>query len=188
MLPLIMFRAESQLIIDHLLRLDAESRRLRFGYDAQPDGIRKYVNNSFDHDNSVWYGFMDDSRCFGVIHIAIDGQVAEFGFSIDQDRRGYGLSNELFSRALLYVKALGIKKVTMQCLSENKIVQYLAKKHGMAVVTLGPGEKIASMLVDTSGIPYLDQVTDTNADIMALVDFNIRNQKRMWNHVLSIFK
>lgn len=188
MLPLIMFKAESQMIIDHLVSLDDESRRLRFGYDAREAAIEKYVNNSFDHSESVWYGFIDGNQCYGAIHIAVDGDVAELGFSIDKDRRGAGLSNELFARALVYIKALGIKKVTMQCLSENKIVQHLAQKHGMAVVTIGPGEKSASMTIDTSGIPYMDKMTDAHADILALVDLNIRSQKRMWAHVMSIFK
>lgn len=188
MLPLIMFSTESQMLIDHLVSLDDESRRLRFGYDARQPAIEKYVVSSFNQPNSVWYGFIEGKKCFGAIHIAVDGDVAEFGFSIDADRRGEGLSNELFSRALLYAKALGINKITMQCLSENKIVQHLAQKHGMAVVTIGPGEKSASMTVDTSGIPYMDKITDANADILALVDLNIRNQKLMWSHVMSIFK
>lgn len=175
MLPLVLFREESQLIINHLIALDDESKRLRFGYRTTDDRIRDYVTKSFDHKNNVWYGYMVDGQCIGAIHVCIDDAVCELGISIDASHRGQGLARSLFDRAIVYAKAQEVTTLTMQCLSENSAIQHIARSSGMHVVTIGPGEKQASINIDP-GFQILSAMHNLSADYMAIIDNNIRTQ------------
>lgn len=175
MLPLILFKAEAELIYTHLIQLDDDSKRMRFGYMPTDSAIIKYVTESFNHKNSAWYGYLVEGVCIGAIHVIIEGESSELGISVDAKFRGQKLSNQLFDRALTHLKAQGIQTVTMQCLSENMAMQHIAKKHGMQVVTIGPGEKGASVTIDL-GNPILAKIQDTNSDVLALIDASFRNQ------------
>lgn len=175
MIPLILFEAEAPLIIAHLQSLDNESKRLRFGYTPSDIQIDKYVSSSFKHKNSAWYGHLVDGRCISAIHVFIENNECELGISVSSDYRGKGLSNDLFDRALIHAKAQDVTRITMQCLSENAAMQHIARKRGMQIVTLGPGEKGASINIEP-GNPALALAEDMQADVVSLIDAGIRNQ------------
>jgi hypothetical protein len=187
MLPLILFGAEASLIIEHLIQMDSESKRLRFGYIPSNDAIVKYVTTSFAHKNSAWYGYLIEGKCIGAIHVFVDGDTSEFGISLDINYRGKKLSNALFDRAMIYIKAQGVKTVTMQCLSENAAMKHIARKHGMSVITLGPGENSATVNIEPSNQMFAS-IEDAKLDMLSLVDANVRNQIWLFKSLNSIFK
>lgn len=187
MLPCVLFKAEAQLIISHLIALDPEGKRMRFGGTLSDSSIENYVNRSFDSPDVMWYGYLVQGECVGCIHIHIENNTSELGISISDEYRGVGLSNSLFSRAVTYLKSKGCTTAIMQCLSENAAMQHIAKKHGMKVVTVGPGEKVGSINIDV-GNPVVSSIKNLNSDVLALIDGNVRNQYWLFNSLSSIFK
>lgn len=174
MLPILLSSSQKDLIKQHLINLDDDSKRMRFGYSISDENISQYVEKSLDTRTNFWYAYVDEGKCIGAVHIALIGDTAELGISINQEFRGKKLSNNLFERALTHLKAFRISHITMQCLSENAVIQHLAKKYGLKVRVLGPGEKEASgdiELPDTISA----SVKDTTEDMFAVTDAIGRN-------------
>lgn len=147
---------------------------MRFGYSISEKNISDYVEKSLDITKNFWYAYIDEGKCIGAVHIAIIGETAELGISIDQEYRGKKLSNNLFERALTHLKAFRISHITMQCLSENAVIQHLARKYGLKVRVLGPGEKEASGDIELPD-SLTASIQDTTEDMFAVTDAIGRN-------------
>ena len=187
MLPIHINKHMSSSITKHLIELDADSKHLRFGYIPSEEVITSYVENSFkDVDNSVWFGYIDKIKCVGAIHIAITNDIAELGISVSDEYRGQKLSSQLFDRALEYLKSRNIKKVYMQCLSENTIIQYLARKFDMKVTNIGQGEKEANAELEVSN-QVIHKVSNFTNECLGLVDSCIRHNIWLCTSLNSIF-
>ena len=174
MLPILLSSSQKDLLKAHLNSLDDDSKRMRFGYSISEKNISDYVEKSLDITKNFWYAYIDEGKCIGAVHIAIIGETAELGISIDQEHRGKKLSNNLFERALTHLKAFRISHITMQCLSENAVIQHLARKYGLKVRVLGPGEKEASGDIELPD-SLTASIQDTTEDMFAVTDAIGRN-------------
>lgn len=116
---------------DHLLRLDSESRRSRFGGAVSEDFIRNYVDLARGL-GSVLHGFFVDGVLRGVAELRPLGgafsREAEAAFSIEKPWQSHGVGKALLERTLLSARNRRIKLLYMACLAENKIMQQLARK------------------------------------------------------------
>ncbi len=117
--------------LDHLLRLDPESRRNRFGGTVSDGFIRNYVDMSIGLD-AVVHGFFVDGVLRGVAELRPLGsafdQEAEVAFSIEKPWQSHGIGAALLERTLLTARNRGLKHLHMVCLSENRRMQQLARK------------------------------------------------------------
>jgi GNAT superfamily N-acetyltransferase len=119
---------EAALYCDHLLRLDPDSRRNRFGGAVSEDYIRAYVERSFPR--AVIHGFFIE----GVLRGAAELQPlssphdAEAGISIEKPWQSHGVGSELLARTLLSARNRSIKFLRMACLADNRRMQDLARK------------------------------------------------------------
>jgi GNAT superfamily N-acetyltransferase len=115
----------------HLLRLDAGSRRSRFGGAVSDDFIRNYVDLSRGL-GSVLHGFFVDGVVRGVAELrplgAASSREAEAAFSIEKPWQSHGVGRALLERTLLSARNRRIKLLYMACLAENKVMQQLARK------------------------------------------------------------
>jgi GNAT superfamily N-acetyltransferase len=116
---------------DHLLRLDAASRRNRFAGVVADDFVRNYAKLSLGID-SVIHGFFVDGVLRGAAElrqiaptVAREGEAA---FSIEKAWQGHGVGSALLERTLLAARNRGIKYLHMACLADNKRMQQLARK------------------------------------------------------------
>ena len=116
---------------DHLLRLDGESRRNRFGGGVSDDFIRSYVDLSIGLD-AVIHGFFVDGAMRGAAELRPLGSAfaeeAEAAFSIEKPWQSHGVGTALLDRTLLAARNRGIKLLHMACLAENRRMQQLARK------------------------------------------------------------
>ncbi|BAT58730.1 acetyltransferase Pat [Variibacter gotjawalensis] len=116
---------------DHLLRLDAESRRLRFGGGVSDAFIQKYVKLASTLD-AVLYGYYVDGVLRGVAELrAVRDKTdvdAEAAFSIEREWQSHGVGSALMSQMLLAARNRGIRTLHMICLADNQRMQQLAKK------------------------------------------------------------
>ena len=112
---------------DHLLRLDPDSRRNRFGGTVADDMIRRYAATS-DGSDVVLHGFFVDGVLRGVADLRIAGREAEAAFSIEKPWQSHGVGTALLERSLLTARNRGVKRVQVCCLMENWRMQQLARK------------------------------------------------------------
>ena len=112
---------------DHLLRLDAESRRNRFCGTIADDIIRTYAATARGRD-AIVHGFFVDGVLRGVADLRILGREAEAAFSIEKPWQSHGVGSALLERTLLVARNRGIKLMEVCCLAENQRMQQLARK------------------------------------------------------------
>jgi RimJ/RimL family protein N-acetyltransferase len=121
---------DAQAYGDHLLRLDAASRRHRFGGGVADDFIRGHAERAFEPENVI-YGFLADGVLRGAAELRPFGPSAgeaEAAFSIERPWQSHGVGTELLERTLLAARNRGIKQLHITCLLENQRMQQLARK------------------------------------------------------------
>jgi len=116
---------------DHLLRLDKESRRNRFGGAVSNEFIENYIELSLGLD-AVIHGFFVDGILRGVAELRPLGHgfadEAEAAFSIETPWQSNGVGTALLERTLLAARNRGIKLLHMACLVNNARMIELARK------------------------------------------------------------
>ncbi len=127
-------RLERPKLVLHLLALDAEDRRLRFGLPIGDDSIADYVAR-IDFERDAVFGVFDDElQLAGAAHLARAEDHAEHGVSVLPAPRGRGIGGTLLERAHAHARNWGIGILFMHCLSENAAMMHLARKRGMRIV------------------------------------------------------
>jgi GNAT superfamily N-acetyltransferase len=122
--------AEADAYRDHLLRLDPESRHRRFSGAVSDEIIVRHAASIGDF-GVVVYGFFLDGILRGAAELRPAGTFsdeAEAAFSVESPWQSVGVGTVLLDRILLTARNRGIKRLQMQCLTENRRMQQLAKK------------------------------------------------------------
>lgn len=123
-----------QPLIDHFTRLSQDDRRLRFGTPIIDERIPHYVKEIIKPGDFVFAVFNENGDIVGALHMARDTSDAnsyELGLSVNVGYRKMGFADQMFSKAVSFAKTLGAKRIYTYCLSENKAMQHLAKKHNL---------------------------------------------------------
>jgi len=123
--------AEAGRYLDHLLRLDMDSRRSRFGGAVSDAVVRHYAERSLGI-GTVVHGFFVDGILRGAAELKTFGgpmaREAEAALSIEQRWQSHGVGSALLTRTLLAARNRGIKFLHMACLADNRRMQQLARK------------------------------------------------------------
>jgi GNAT superfamily N-acetyltransferase len=126
-----LWAGEADLYRDHLLRLDADSRRTRFGAGVSPAFIARHAN-SIGSAGTVVYGFFVDGQLRGAAELRRMGSSlateAEVALSVEKPWQSHGVGTVLMERLLLTARNRGIKHLQMSCLADNRRMQQLAAK------------------------------------------------------------
>src|SRR5271163_3856016 len=124
---------------DHLLRLDARSRRERFAGGMSDEFLVHYAENCFGKGDLV-YGAFVDGKMIGAAELRSNQSIwseqapfgrhihAEAAFSVDQSHRRRGIGEKLFKRILRAATNHGVETIEIVCLPENVGMQNLARK------------------------------------------------------------
>ncbi len=127
-----LLRSEVRLFADHLLRLDKESRRLRFTHAVSDEYDRNYAGTAVDPGTIVYIYTLD-----GVVRAAAElkrmgntwGDMAEAAFSVESQVANMGLASELMGHIILSARNRGVKQLVLNCLAENLKMQAIAHKY-----------------------------------------------------------
>jgi ribosomal protein S18 acetylase RimI-like enzyme len=133
--------ADQPLFETHLLRLDAESRRNRFGGAVSEAFLRDYAARAFTLDG-VMFGYVEggELRAAAELRVLTDDveREAEAAFSVESDWRQRGLATALFERVIESARNRGIRRILVICLPNNRAMQALTRKFDGEIVRLAP--------------------------------------------------
>lgn len=124
----------------HLLRLDVESRRNRFGGAVSETFLRDYAARAFALDGVI-FGYVEDGelRAAGELRVLTDDveREAEAAFSVEADWRRRGVASGLFQRIIDAARNRRIKRILVICLPNNQGMRALARKFDGEIERLG---------------------------------------------------
>jgi RimJ/RimL family protein N-acetyltransferase len=166
---------DREAILDHFKNdIQGHDRYLRFGYMASDENIEKYIDHAFEEYGSKnsWFIVEDGNKVIATCHVSLDdsGQ-AEMGFTVNKDYRGKKIGQQLFFRGMTWACMKGVSSIYTHCLSENAVMQHIARKNDMTVVTLDVGEREATIKATKNQLQsyYEDKFMDNLAFIDKLV-------------------
>jgi GNAT superfamily N-acetyltransferase len=166
--------SETSKFRDHLLRLDAENRRLRFGMPVKDDFIRDYAGRIADY-NSLVHGYFEKGQIRAAAELRQIGDAwsakAEAAFSVEPGYQNKGIGTELLGRIVRSARNRGITRLYMNCLLENRKMQRIAKKYD-AVLQFDHGDVVGRVV---PGVPtyvslWSEALEDGNGFMMAVLD------------------
>lgn len=112
--------AEKPKVADHLKRLDTADRIMRFETPASDDYIDRYVAG-LRARTDILFGAFDDALVLrGFAHIALSGDLADLGLSVEAGQRGEGIGTKLLERAIAAARLAHAKTFSSQCLTHNR--------------------------------------------------------------------
>lgn len=140
---------------DHLLRLDAEDRRLRFLRTLDDSAVARFVAGLEPAANRVLV-FTDAAlEVRGAVLISLlPDRTAELAFSIERSWRRRGLGRDLAARALLWLRNRGIARAQVFCAAENLAMRRLARYAGFTLLLQG-GECEGSVVLAAPSVRSL---------------------------------
>lgn len=157
----------------HLLKLDAESRSMRFG-SAFSDYSINTICDGFEQQPDLHKIFVienDDLEVIGAGHIALVNNNMELAFSVLKEHRSAGMGSALLKRCLLWCQAHDIKTGYMVCLTSNTPMRRLARKHGLEMSSQS-GESEALVTLPSADI--YTHINDTVSSNIADWDHNTK--------------
>jgi GNAT superfamily N-acetyltransferase len=120
----------------HLLRMDDDDRRLRFGHVVSPKLILDYV--AALRLSQVWprtwiVGAFEDGVLRGVAELRAGrpgSLAAELSLTVERAWQNQGLGTRLLERALRIARNRSFRSLFLLCLPENAKMQHIARKFG----------------------------------------------------------
>ena len=112
-------------ILQHLLQLGEDDRRLRFGTQTPDEVIHHYVER-LDFNRDAIFGVFDlNLKLIGMAHLAYLPEVkgkahaAEFGVSVLPEGRSQGIGTALLQRSAVHSRNTNIQTLFVHCLANN---------------------------------------------------------------------
>jgi len=122
---------ESGLYRDHLLRLDADSLRTRFGTAVTHDVIERHAAGAIG-PGALVIGFLIEGILHGAAELRRLGSplshAGEIALSVEKPWQSHGVGSALLARTLLAASNRGITALQMRCLADNRRMRDLAAK------------------------------------------------------------
>jgi RimJ/RimL family protein N-acetyltransferase len=170
--------SESGSFRDHLLRLDKNSRRLRFAHGVADAFIEDYAGRMSEMGSLV-FAFIDDRdvRAAAELRKLGDtwGREAEAAFSVEKAYQDHGIGTELMGRVIRAARNRGVQTLYMSCLAENSKMQAIARKYE-AELHFEYGEVIGEIIPD--GANYFSMLAEAVDDrvgfMLAVLDLQTR--------------
>src|SRR6478735_1106213 len=129
-------------IATHLLALEPHDRYLRFGFPANDEQVRGYVDR-LDFERDEIFGIYNRKlELIAMAHLAFVHEPgkpvgAEFGVSVATRARGRGYGGRLFERAAMHARNEGVELIFIHALSENTAMIKIARNAGATLERAG---------------------------------------------------
>ena len=170
---------DADLFHEHLLRLDKESRRLRFAHSVSDGFIEEYAARMTEF-GSVVYACMVDGKARGVAELRrlgdVWGEEAEAAFSVERMYQDNGIGTELMGRVVRAARNRGVRRLYMSCLAENDRMQAIAKKYE-AQLRFEYGEVVGEIVPQTPD--YFSVMSEATEDRVGFLIAVLELQNRL---------
>ena len=148
---------ELALLRDHLLRLDADSRRDRFNGFLDDRFIERYAGKCAD-DGTVIIAYIEDGVVRGAAELHPPDQftnaVPEIAFSVEARVRRQGVGSILFRKLIAEARSRGYDSLRITTGAQNQAMRALANKFG-AHLTFRHGESTGKIDLKQQAQPEL---------------------------------
>ena len=179
-------------ILNHLLQLNNEDRRLRFGTQTPDEIISHYVEH-LDFNNDTVFGiFNDDLKLIGMAHLAYlpqskgQARAAEFGVSVLPEGRAQGLGTALLQRSAVHARNTRIETLYVHCLASNKAMMHLAQKAGMRVeYAYGDADAYLKLSPASPATIVEEAANEQWADLDFAMKSNLKKSNQAWSWLLG---
>jgi GNAT superfamily N-acetyltransferase len=163
---------------DHLLRLDKNSRRLRFAHGVSDAFIEDYAARMGEMGGIV-YAFLDNEEVRAAAELKklgdLWGKEAEAAFSVEPALQDKGIGSELMGRVIRAARNRGVHHLCVSCLAENGKMRSIARKYE-ADLRFEYGEVIGEIVPEGPNYFSLlaEAVDDRFGYMMAVLDLQRR--------------
>lgn len=163
---------------DHLLRLDEDSRRMRFGMAVDDRFIEDYAARLNDMKSLV-YAYVEQGQVRAAAELRRLGfqmrGEAEAAFSVEKAYQDSGIGTELLGRVIRAARNRSIHRLYMNCLAENRRMQRVARKYD-AVLHFENGDVVGELAPSTANYFSIwhEAVEDEMGFVMAVLDLQRR--------------
>ena len=177
-------------IATHLLALNAHDRYLRFGYAANDEQIRRYVDGlNFERDE-IFGIYNRRLQLIAMAHLALSTDpelksCAEFGVSVLAQARGRGYGARLFERAVMHARNDGVDMMFIHALSENTAMLNIARKAGATIERAG-SESEAYLKLPPADLD--SRMTEMLEEQVAQTDYRLKVQAKQFWDILAILQ
>jgi RimJ/RimL family protein N-acetyltransferase len=174
-------------ILQHLLQLNDEDRRLRFGTQTPDEVIVNYVEHlNFNKDNV--FGIFDlNLKLIGIAHLAYlpeikaQARAAEFGVSVLPEGRSQGLGTALLKRSAVHARNTRIETLYVHCLANNRAMMHLAQKANMRVeYAYGDADAYLKLLPASPASIVEEAANEQWADMDYALKANLKRSNQAW--------
>lgn len=178
---------DREAIVAHLLALEPRDRYLRFGYAAQDEHIRRYVESIRFGIDDVFGIFNRRLQLIAMAHLAYmvtpgrGSDAAEFGVSVSRHARGRGYGHRLFARAMLHARNHGVHRLYIHALSENAPMLHIARAAGATVVQQA-GESECHLELPPAD--FDSHVIELLQEEVARADYGLKALRRAWHRLV----
>jgi RimJ/RimL family protein N-acetyltransferase len=179
-------------ILRHLLLLNEEDRRLRFGTQTPDEVIHHYVEGLNFNRDKVFGSFDSQLNLIGMAHLAYlpktkgQAQAAEFGVSVLPGGRGQGIGTALLARASVHSRNTRIETLFVHCLANNRAMMHLAQKAGMRVeYAYGDADAYLKLPPANPGTIVEEAANEQWADFDYALKENLKRSNDAWSWLLG---
>lgn len=152
----------------HLLRLDPESRRMRFAHAVSNTFIEDYASR-MHHMGSIVYGYLEGAELRAAAELRKLGSFwdneAEAALSVEKSWQDRGIGTELMGLVIRAARNRGVARLYMSCLAENGKMQAIARKYD-ALLHFEHGDVVGEIV--PQGPDYFSVVAEDFEDRMSL--------------------
>ena len=173
--------SETEVFRDHLLRLDKDSRRLRFAHAVADCFIEDYAARMNDMGGIV-FGFFTGGQMVAAAELRklgnLWGREAEAAFSVEKLHQDLGIGNLLMGRVIQAARNRGVQLLYMSCLADNARMQKIARKHE-AELRFEYGEVVGEIVPTTPDYFSIlaEAMEDRAGYLLAVLDLQARLAK-----------
>ncbi|MFU0503340.1 GNAT family N-acetyltransferase [Pseudaminobacter sp. NGMCC 1.201702] len=137
---------------EHLLRLDAASRRDRFNGSLNDKFIAAYADRCFA-DGATVIGYVDGEKVLGAAELHERPELAEptgeIAFSVECELQNRRIGGQLFARLIANARGLGYTRLLVTTHPQNEAMKALARRFN-ARLTFEAGETVGVIELDRS--------------------------------------
>jgi GNAT superfamily N-acetyltransferase len=159
---------DTTLLLEHLLRLDQESRALRFCRRISDEAITNYVRG-IDWLSAVLLGHCEQGAIRAVGELRWSRplasaptlpEAAEIAVSVEKDWQDHGVGSDLVRRLALMAQNRGISHLSMVCLTANARMRAIVRHLNGATHFQGEEIQVDVELARPNHLTWMSEMLD----------------------------